>query len=116
MAESLFDTIMRETAIPVLEEVFGIAATHTNSEGDEIKVTIILQSELLPTGEFGERMEMRHTLELDKSLAAAIGDTFSIENDPTEDDPAPDPTIWKITQLIADDGYMQKFAVIEIIA
>jgi len=113
MPASFFDTIMRDTAIPALENVFGIAATHTNSYGDEIAVTIILQSELVPTGEFGERMEMRYTIELDKALAASIGDTFSIESDATTDDPNPDPTIWQTTQLLTDDGYMQKFAVIE---
>ena len=112
MPASFFDTIMRDTAIPALENVFGIAATHTNSYGDEIAVTIILQSELVPTGEFGERMEMRYTVELDKALAASIGVTFSVENDPTDEDADPDPTIWQITQLLTDDGYMQKFAVI----
>lgn len=112
MAESLFDTIMTDSAIPAIETVFGIAATHTNSYGDEIAVTIILQSELAPTGEFGERMEMRYTIELDKALAASIGDTFSVENDPTDDDANPEPSIWKTTQLLTDDGYMQKFAVI----
>lgn len=108
MAESFFDSIMRDTAIPALEAAFGIAATHINSYGDEISVTIILQSELVPTGEFGERMEVRYTIELDKSMAASVGDTFSVENDSI-----PYPTIWKITQLLADDGYLQKFAVIE---
>ncbi len=113
MAESLFDTIMTDSAIPAIETVFGITATHTNADGDEIAVTIILQSELVPTGEFGERMEMRYTIELDKALAASIGDTFSVENDPTDEDADPDPTIWKTTQLLADDGYLQKFSVIE---
>ena len=113
MPASLFDDIMTESAIPAIEEVFGIAATHTNSEGDEIAVTVIRQTELLPTGEFGERMEERTTIELAKSHAAAIGDTFSVENDATTDDPVPDPTIWQATQLLTDDGYMQKFAVIE---
>ncbi|HSA47772.1 MAG TPA: hypothetical protein P5552_14915, partial [Candidatus Competibacteraceae bacterium] len=83
MAESLFDTIMTDSAISAIEAVFGIAATHTNADGDEVAVTVMLQRELLPTGEFGERMEMRYTIELDKALAASIGDTFSVENDPT---------------------------------
>ena len=113
MAESLFDTIMTESAIPTIEEVFGIAATHTNSDGDETELTVMLQMELAPTGEFGERMEERMTLELAKSHGAAIGDTFSIENDATTDDPYPDPTVWQTTQLLADDNYLQKFAVIE---
>lgn len=41
MPESFFDAIMRDTAIPALETVFGVAATHTNADGDEIAVTII---------------------------------------------------------------------------
>jgi hypothetical protein len=93
--------------------VFGIAATHTNSDGDETAVTVMLQMELAPTGEFGERMEERMTLELAKSHGAAIGDTFSIENDATTDDTSPDPTVWQATQLLTDDGYLRKFAVIE---
>jgi hypothetical protein len=113
MPESFFDSIMRNTAIPALEDGFGIAATHTNAYSDEIAVTVILESELISTGEFGERMELRYTISLDKALAASIGDTFAIENDPTDDDPDPDPTIWKTTQLLTDDGYMQKFGVIE---
>jgi hypothetical protein len=113
MAESLFDTIMTDSAIPAIEAVFGIAATHTNADSDELAVTVMLQRELLPTGEFGERMEERMTLELAKSHGAAIGDTFSVDNDVTTDDPDPDPTIWQATQLLTDDGYLQKFAVIE---
>ena len=113
MAESLFDTIMTDSAIPAIETVFGVAAIHTNSDGDEVAVTVMPQMELAPTGEFGERMEERMTLELAKSHGAAIGDTFSIENDATTDDPSPDPTIWQTTQLLTDDGYLQKFAVIQ---
>jgi hypothetical protein len=113
MAESLFDTIMTDSAIPAIEAVFGIAATHTNADGDEIAVTVMMQMELAPTGEFGERMEERMTLELAKSHGATIGDTFSIANDATTDDPNPDPTIWQITQLLTDDGYLQKFTVIQ---
>lgn len=113
MPASLFDDIMTESAIPAIEEVFGIAATHTNADSDELAVTVMLQRELLPTGEFGERMEERMTLELAKSHGAAIGDTFAIANDATDDDPDPDQTIWQATQLLTDDGYMQKFAVIE---
>jgi len=113
MPDSLFDAIMAESTIPALETVFGIPATHTNADGDETALTVMLQMELAPTGDFGERMEERKTLELAKSHGAAIGDTFSIENAATDDDPLPDPTVWRATQLMADDGYLQKFAVIE---
>ena len=114
MPTSLFDDIMTESAIPALETVFGVAAVHANDDGEDVAVTVLMQTELVPTGEYGERMELRMTIELAKSHAAIIGDEFSIENDPTDDDPTPSPTVWKTTQLLSDDGYMQKFAVIEV--
>jgi len=218
LAESIFDTIMRDTAIPALEAVFGIAATHTTAEtiGSEalsadgwtvgtdwtqapagtfihaagtdhtaalrhaatitagvtyllawtmdwrtagnITVTIggqtkagvtgsfnwrltatstvglvvtplttfdgtlaglslkpvsagvattnipvIMQMGAVASGEFGERMEERMTLELAKSYGAGVGDTFLI-----------DLITYEATQLLSDDGYMQKFAVIKL--
>ena len=115
MAVSVFDTLMLEVAMPALEAVFGIAALHTNSDHDEFSVTVMRGTELMPVGEYGECMEQRTTLEIVKSAGVTIGDTLTIENDPTDVDPDPDPTTWKITQLIADDGYLQKFAVIEVI-
>lgn len=114
MPASLFDSIMTDSAIPALETVFGVAALHTDAELDEHEVTVMLQTELAPVGEYGERMESRMTLEIAKSRAAAIGDTFAVANDPTEDDPEPDPTVWQTTQLLADDGYLQRFAVLEV--
>lgn len=114
MPASLFDSIMTASAIPALETVFGVAALHTDAEQDEREVTVMLQAELMAVGEYGERMESRMTLELAKSHAAAINDTFAIANDPTDDDPEPDPTVWQATQLLADDGYLQRFAVLEV--
>lgn len=114
MATSTFDNLMVDIAIPTLESVFGVPAIHTNGDADEMDVTVIVGNELTPVGDYGELMEFRTTIEAAKSLGVAIGDTLTIENDPTEDDPSPDPTIWQTTQLIADDGYLQKFAVIEV--
>ena len=113
MPDSLFDAIMRDSAIPALETVFGIAATHTNAEADEVAVTIMLGEELAPVGEYGERMEMRETLEIAASSGALVGQTFAVAGDPTEDDPAPDDVIYTATQLLADDGYLRKFAVLK---
>ena len=66
-------------------------------------VTVMMQMELMAVGEFGERMEERMTLELAKSRGAAIGDIFTV-----------DTVNWQTTQLLADDDYLQKFAVIKI--
>jgi hypothetical protein len=113
MPDSLFDGIMRDSAIPALETVFGVAAIHTNAESDEVPVTIMLGQELAPVGEYGERMEMRETLELSAESGALVGQVFAVAGDQTEDDPDPDDVIYTTTQLLADDGYLRKFAVLK---
>ncbi len=113
MLDSLFDGIMRDTAIPALESVFGIAAVHANAEGDDVAVTILLGRELAAVGEYGERMEMRETLEISAESGAVVGQTFTVAGDVTDDDPFPDDVVYTATQLLADDGYMRKFAVIK---
>jgi hypothetical protein len=113
MPDSLFDGIMAESLIPALETVFGIPATHTDAEGDEVAVTVMLGRELSPVGEYGERMEMRETLEIAANSGAVVGQTFAVAVAPTEDDPDPDDAIYTATQLLADDGYLRKFAVLK---
>jgi hypothetical protein len=113
MPDSLFDGIMRDAAVPALETVFGIAATRIDADDEETALTVMLQTELAPVGEYGERMESRMTLELAKIHGAAVGDKFAVAVDPSEDDPDPDPTLWRAVQLLADDGYLQKFAVLQ---
>ena len=66
-------------------------------------ITVMLQTELAAVGEYGERMEERMTLELAKSHGAAVGDVFTVDG-----------TDWQTTQLLADDGYLQRFAVLEV--
>lgn len=114
MPLSSFDTLMTSIAVPALEAVFGVAAVHTNSDNDEFDVTVMCGNELMSVGDYGECMELRTTIEIAKSAGVEIGDTFTIENNPT-DDINPKPTTFKVTQLIADDGYLQKFTVIEVI-
>jgi len=101
VADSLFDEIMRDAAIPALEAVFGVAATHVGASG-ETAVTVLRQTDLAAVGEYGERMEERTTLELAKSWGARVGDSFELEG----------PTIYRAAQLMADDGYLRKFAVL----
>jgi hypothetical protein len=110
---SAFDGIMGRAMIPALEAVFGIPATHTNADDDEVPVTVMLGRDLMPVGEYGERMEMRETLEIAASSGAWVGQTFAVAVAPTEDDPDPDPVVYTATQLLADDGYLRRFAVLK---
>ena len=96
---------MTASAIPALEPVFGVAATHVAADGGEAAVTVMPQTELAAVGEYGERMEERMTLELAKSHGAAVGDVFTVDG-----------TDWQTTQLLADDGYLQRFAVLDVTA
>lgn len=65
-------------------------------------ITVMMQMGLVAVGEFGERMEEQMMLELAKSHGAAVGDIFAVDG-----------TNWQTTQLLTDDGYLQKFAVIK---
>ncbi|MBV5311539.1 hypothetical protein [Chromatium okenii] len=107
---SQFDTLAG-IAIPALLDVFGRPAVHLNSDGDELNVIVMLASEVTPFGSYGERAETRWSLEINSASAAKIGDFFTLETDPTPDDPAPDPTVWQATQLLADDGLLLKFSI-----
>ena len=111
MPTSVFDAVMRDVGIPVFEEVFGVPATHTNADGDEVTITAILETELAPVGEYGERMEPRWTAEVAKSAGVQVGDTLAHAGTATDDDPYPDDVVWTTTQVISDDGYTVKFAV-----
>lgn len=110
MPFSLFDEVMRDVGIPVFSEVFGVPAIHTNADGDEVPVTVQFSQQIVPVGEFGERAELQTTLAIPASSGARVGQTFTVENDATEDDPYPDPTVWTATQLLSDDGYFRTFA------
>lgn len=111
MPASLFATIMRESGIPALQAVFGIPVVHMNTVNDEVTITAMMETELAPVGEFGERMEPRWTAEVAKSAGVQVGDTLTVAGTVTEDDPYPDDVVWTTTQVISDDGYTVKFAV-----
>jgi len=111
MPESLFDTIMKESGVPAFQAVFGIPVLHTNADGDEVTITAMLDTEVAPVGEYGERMESRWTAEVAKSAGVQVGDTLTHAGETTEDDPYPDDVVWTLAQVIADDGYTVRFAV-----
>lgn len=104
MATSTFDDLMTGVAIPALQTVFGIAATHTDGDSTETAVTIMLNTELAPVGEYGERMEARSTIEVPVSYGAVVGDTFTVAGDESD-------TVWQAVQLLRDDGLLRTFAV-----
>lgn len=111
MSSEIEDAI--RSAIPSLFRVFGErqATVHTNSDADDVETTVILEAGLIPAGEYGERMEHRTTIETNSLDGAQVGDTWSIAQLPTADDPDPDPAIWRAEQILADDGMTRKFSV-----
>lgn len=111
MPASLFDDVMRDTGIPIISEVFGVPALHTNADGDEVPVTVLFGQQIVPVGEFGERAELQRTLDIPVASEARVGQTFAVAGDVTEDDPYPDDVVWTATQLLNDDGYFRTFAV-----
>lgn len=94
-----------------MQAVFGIPVVHMNTVNDEVTITAMMETELAPVGEFGERMEPRWTAEVAKSAGVQVGDTLTVAGTVTEDDPYPDDVVWTTTQVISDDGYTVKFAV-----
>lgn len=94
---SLFDTIMTDSAIPALQAVFGVAGTHNPGAA---AVTVMLAQEVVAVGEFGERMETHWTLEIPSASGAVVGQSVVVDS-----------TTWYLRQLLADDGYLRKFAV-----
>ena len=111
MPTSLFEDVMRDTGIPIISEVFGGPALHTNSDGDEGPVTVLFGQQIVPVGEFGERAELQMTLAIAASSGARVGQTFAVAGDVTDDDPYPDDVVWIAAQLLNDDGYFRTFAV-----
>lgn len=111
MPTSALDRIMTQTGVPALLRVLGVPATHTNSDGDDVAVTVILKTGTVAVGEFGERMEAQTTVQIPASSGALVGDTFTVDGTVTADDPYPDDVVWTAAQLLSDDGYFRKFAV-----
>lgn len=107
---SAFDAAFA-AAIPAFFGAYGVSATHTNSESDEFAVTVILTKQTDPVGEYGERMESRTQIDVAVTDGASVGDTWTIEQAATANDPYPDPIIWRADQLISDDGIMQRYSV-----
>jgi len=99
-----FVTTFRE-ATANLMAVWGGPALHTSAATQgEATVSIVLDTQAVPVGEFGERMELQTTVQIAASSGAAVGDTFTVASDPT-------PVIWTAVQLLSDDSYLRTFAV-----
>ncbi|MCP5197542.1 MAG: hypothetical protein H6974_12295 [Gammaproteobacteria bacterium] len=90
-----------------LAETFGAEATHLKvAIGTSQTVRIVLDTDAVPVGEFGERMEYQTTLEIPAASGAVVGDTFTVAGTLT-----PNEGTWKAVQLLKDDGYFRKFVV-----
>lgn len=100
-------------AMPTLLKLLGErnSTVLTNIDGDEIPTTVIIENELVAVGEYDERMERITTLECISADNATVGCLWTIEQDATDDDPYPDPVVWKAEQILEDDGITQKFLV-----
>ena len=85
---------------------FGRPVTHTNADDDEAVIQAVIEQETAPVGDYGERMESRMTATINKISGATVGDTLTVPADLAADDPV----IWKLSQLIDDDGFVQRYA------
>lgn len=83
----------------VLLDTFGAPATLTHVL-TSTPTRAILELAMAPVGEYGERMETRHTMTLLRTSGAAVGDTVTLSA-----------TTWHLAQLLDDDGFTLKFAV-----
>lgn len=94
------DLVATLTAVSAnLLDVFGAPATLTHA-GTTTPVLVVLESAVVPVGEFGERMEQQTTVEILTASGATVGDTFTVGF-----------AVWTAVQLLSDDGYIRKFAV-----
>lgn len=98
-------TTFRSVATDLLIQ-FGRPVTHTHGTGIGVEIQAVLEQSAEPVGEYGERVESRWTATVTKASGAAVGDTLSH----AADNPADDDVVWKLTQMISDDGFVQTFA------
>ena len=98
-------TTFRSVATDLLIQ-FGRPVTHTHGTGSGVEIQAVLEQSAEPAGEYGERVESRWTATVAKASSAVVGDTLTHP----ADDPADDDVVWKLTQMISDDGFVQQFA------
>lgn len=96
---SKFAQLFETVGIPVIQKWLTVPAIYLPNSVAQA-CTVMLENGLEAVGSYGERMEYRPILTVVKSLNAGIGDVFEI-----------DQTYWTLKQLISDDGYFQKYAV-----
>jgi len=78
---------------------FGAPATLTHTLV-ATPIQAVLESAVAPVGEYGERMESRHTITVLRTSGAVVGDTITLNS-----------AVWHLAQLLDDDGFTLKFAV-----
>lgn len=100
-----------DAATAGLLTVFGRPVVHANAAGDEATILAVIELDTDPLGEFGERRERRYRAVVASTSGAVVGDTLTHDGDPTTDEPYPEPVIWTLTQLLADDGFTREFSV-----
>ena len=81
--------------------VMGAEATLAHA-GETVPIRAILDTVVVPVGDYGERMEARNTLTVVRASGATVGDTVILNG-----------TGWSLAQLTDDDGFVLKFAVRE---
>lgn len=81
----------------------GGPLTLTRAAGGTLAVRGVVRKDAAPVGDFGERMESRYTLQVAASSAAVVGDAFAVAGG----------AVWRAVQLLADNGVMLTFAVLE---
>lgn len=82
-----------------LLDTFGAPATLTHAL-TSTPILAVLESTVAPVGDYGERLESRHTLTLLRTSGATVGDSVTLGA-----------TTWHLAQLLDDDGFTLKFAV-----
>lgn len=113
---SLIEDLIRDT-IPALLAAFSEQSPvfFINNDGEESAVKVVIQNELMRSGEYEERVESVTTIECDARDNAQIGNIWTVEPSPTTDDPYPDSIIYRAEQIITDDGLTRKFLVRKVV-
>lgn len=85
----------------ILRTALSTALTRTRVGAPDLTLRGILRTELAPVGEFGERMEQRHTLTVAASADLKIGDTVFT---------AVPAATWLVAQAQSNNGFIAVYA------
>lgn len=110
---SQFADLMQTVAVPTLLRVFGDPVTHTNGDGDEalIQAAINQQTDALSLTDAGAWPQTEWTAQVAKTAGVARGETLTQAGTVTADDPYPDDVVWRVGDIINDDGFIVTLAI-----